>query len=225
MWRSILALILLPSLTAAQADIPATKSGAVNAEAAKGIPPKGPAYHPYTFYDRIRQGTTEDVAVELNASGFAVSPRGPVPGVIPVKLELNPAEGLTATNFRYPKPYERKLESQSKPLPVSSAWAFPIRFKLRANRNAALGSHILTGKLTFQTIDNRTGISAPQQVDLLIPVVVVEHGASVKKSQWPFTHLPVGLIVLLVVLSPVLVVIALPLMAICAITTGDPGCE
>src|SRR5579871_1778245 len=103
MWRSILAVILLPSLTAAQAEIPITPQ---SIDSKVGVPcgtshPKQ-MYHSYTRLNRIRRGMTEDVAIELAATEYVAWPAHSALGVLPMNLEIEPAEGFTVKNFRFP---------------------------------------------------------------------------------------------------------------------------
>jgi hypothetical protein len=89
-----------------------------------------------------------------------------------------------------------------------AAW-FPIHLRLRAAQDAPLGKQVLVGKLTYQTV-NDGGVSALQQVEVQIPITVVNHRSPASRdTDWPFTHISGGqmalIIVLAIVLSPVLV--------------------
>ncbi|HUA16983.1 MAG TPA: hypothetical protein VMG31_16940 [Verrucomicrobiae bacterium] len=220
MWRSTLALILIPALAAAQSQpLPAAHPQP------RPTSTWPPTYRSYTYYQQIRQGTAEEVVVELMVPGWVSSPQKPAPGIIPVKLELDPAAGLAVTALRYPKPYTAKRPGMPLPLPLVSGVAVPIHFNIRAAKTAALGARVLTGKLTFQAVTKESSATAPQQLNVEIPLMVVDHGARVQKAQWPYTSISRGWIVLLIVLSPVLIPLGLLLMTVCSLTRGEPACE
>ncbi len=220
MWRSLLAVILLPSLTAAQT--PATPPAPVVASTPQtNAHPLKPKYQAYTFYDGVRRGTQEDIAIRLTLSGLVTTLKSPVTGVVPLRLELQPAEGLTFTAVRYPETYARKLSGQADPVQVAS-WPM-IQFKVRADRNATPGPRLLAGKLTFQPIHFDSTVGSVEQMDIGIPITVVEHNAKVQKERWPIAHTPVALIVVMIMLLPVLIPLIVPIYLICA-AEGNPGC-
>jgi hypothetical protein len=169
----------------------------------------------YTYYHEIRRGTTEDIAVQIAVPGLVTLSQSPVPGIVPLRLELQTAEGFTINRIRYPKTSKRKLALQPEPVRVASTWN-PIQFKVRVDRSAALGMHTLVGKMTFQTINGVKGVGEVQEVEVQIPVTVVDHDAKVSRAEWPIHRLPVWAVVLLIVLSPVLIAVAIPLYLICA---------
>jgi len=202
MWRSIFAVVLLPALAAAQnpgSEVPAalqaepSQASTLNLARDKGRV-IGPTYESYTFYNAIRRGRSEKVAIRLSPQGMVTSPRTPVSGIVPLTLELQPVEGLTVSAFRYPKTQRKKVKFQAELVPVS--WLPETFFKIRADETVALGLHTLQGKLTFQVIDyNLSRVGPVQQIDVQIPITVVEHNAKVRKANWPENHLSVGMIV------------------------------
>lgn len=219
MWRNLVAVLLLHSLMAAQVeqDWPAQPGRSEHSAPKLSEPtkPKPATLHQYTFYDAIRRGTREEVAVQVSLSGFVTIPSSPVAGIVPLKLELQPSEGLTFSKFRYPKTFKQKVTFQAEPIPVT--WMPVIRFKLHANDSATLGVRILNGKLTFQPIHLDSSLGPVQQLDVAIPITVAEHDARVNKTQWPYPHMPVGVVVALIVLSPVLIPLALVYYPVCAL--------
>jgi hypothetical protein len=216
MWRSILAMMLLPALTAAQTPQPTPQ------HASQPNHITAPTFRGFTFYDALRRGREEEAAVELQVSGLVTTPKSPVAGITPIKLELQPTDGLTIAAIRYPKGYLRTISSP--PHPVSVV-AFPrIFFKIHADESARLGLHTLLGKLTFQVVPYDGSTPAPvQQLDVKIPITVVEHDAHIQKANWPVRHIPVGLIVVMIILAPLLIAILGPIYLICA-AEGQPGC-
>lgn len=223
MWRALCAVVLLPSFTAAQSEVAAT-SPAVQSQpsSAAAAGPTKPAYRSYTYYNEIRRGTTEDIAVEIAVPGLVTLSQSPVPGIVPLRLELQPAEGIAIDRIRYPKTSKRKLAFQPEPMRVASTWS-PIQFKLRVDRSAALGTHTLAGKMIFQVINGVKGVGEVQEVEVQIPVTVVDHDTKVSRGEWPIHKLPVWAVVLLIVFSPVLIAVAIPLYLICAVE-GPRNC-
>jgi hypothetical protein len=184
--------------------------------------PTKPAYRSYTYYNEMRRGTTEDIAVQIAVPGLVTLSQSPVPGIVPLRLELQRAEGITIDRIRYPKTSKRKLAFQPDPIRVANTWN-PIQFKLRVDRNAELGTHTLVGKLTFQAINGVKGVGEVQEVEVQIPVTVVDHDTRVSRAEWPIHRLPVWAVVLLIVFSPVLIALAIPLYLICAVE-GPRNC-
>jgi hypothetical protein len=217
MWRALCAVVLLPSLTAAQSEVGANAQ-AVRPQAgpSAAAKPAKVAYRAYTYYNEIRQGTAEEVAVQLAVPEFVTLSQSPVRGIVPLRLELQRAEGFAIGEIRYPKTFKRKFAFQQEPMRIASTSRTPIQFKLRVDRNAALGLHTLTGKMTFQTISDARGVGEVQEIDVQIPVTVVDHDAKVSRGKWPINKLPVVVVVLLIVFSPVLIALVIPLYLICA---------
>jgi hypothetical protein len=223
MWRALSAVVLLPTFTAAQSEVAATAE-AVQSQPSSAVAtgPTKPAYRSYSYYNEIRRGTTEEIAVQIASPGLVTLSQSPVPGIVPLQLELQTAEGFTIDKIRYPKTSKRKLALQPEPVRVASAWN-PIQFKLHVDRSAALGTHTLVGKMTFQTINGVKGVGEAQEVDVQIPITVVEHDTKVSRSEWPIHRLPVWGVVLLIVFSPVLIELVIPLYLICAVE-GPRNC-
>lgn len=225
MWRNLVAVILLHSLMAAQAEqAPSAPPGQSAEPAPKASDPSHPkpaTYRQYAFYDAIRRGRSEEVAVQCLVRGFVTTPQSPVSGIVPLTLELEPAEGLTFSKFLYPKPSFQKVNFQPEPIPVARLPL--IRFSLHADDSAALGPRVLNGRITFQGIHVDSGLGPVQQMDVLIPITVVEHDAKVSKAPWPFPHTPVGLLVVMIVLLPVLIPLMLIYYPICALV-GPQRC-
>jgi hypothetical protein len=220
MWRSILAVILAPALTAAQTaqTVPAVSPEPCSPAAQVAKQPKVPTYRGYAYYNKIRRGSEEKAGVQLMLGADVTTTKSAARGIIPLSLELQPADGLTVANLRYPKLSSKKVKFQTGPLKVASTQN--ILFKLRADKNAALGPRVLKGKLTFQPIPHDgSAPGAVQTVDVEIPVTVVEHDAKIQRAAYPFPQTPVALIVVLIVFAPLIVAGALaisPVLIACA---------
>jgi len=223
MWRALCAVVLLPSITVAQSEVGATGQLAQPLSGRSITVRPKPMYRSYTYYNEIRRGTVENAVVQLAVPGFVTMPQSPVPGIVPLRLELQPTEGFAVGKIRYPKTYKLKLAFQHEPIPVAQGSGTIIEFKLRVDRNAALGPHTLMGKLTFQTIGGAKGVGEVREVEARIPVTVVEHDAKVSRGEWPIHKTPVAVVVLLIVFSPVLIAVAIPIYLIC-LAEGPRSC-
>lgn len=71
MWRSVFAMLLLPSLTAAQTgSAPAAQADGPGPKSFPNASPPRPIYEAYSFYDGIRRGTAENVAIRVSSEDF-----------------------------------------------------------------------------------------------------------------------------------------------------------
>jgi len=228
MWRTLLAVILLPSLTAAQA--PPEVKPEFSDDTVKMIlngPPRASAprsqYQSYTRHTAIRRGRDEDVGIELWLSGVVVVRESKLPGVLPLTVEFEPLDGLTVQQVRGPR--VSKINFPSAGSTIEAAQAPYLQFKIRANSNAPLGTRILTGKFRFQQLlVGGAPVGPVEQVDVRIPLTVVEHDAKVQKADFPYAPMPTWEKVLLIGSIPVLIVVFIPLLLFCTITGTCPDC-
>lgn len=228
MWRSFLAVLLLPTLTAAQAA-PEVQPGFSphTVDAILGPPHSGNAsrssYQSYTRHTGIRRGSEEDVGILLTTGGFITAASSPVPGVVPLKLEFEPLDGFTINEVHGPKVYESNFKVQGESVKVS-AGAY-MQFKIRAERNTAPGTHVLKGRFTFQKLPMDGSAMGPvEQVDVQIPLTVVDQDAKVQKADFPYGPLPGWQTFLFVISIPVLIVLLIPLLLLCTVTGTCPEC-
>jgi len=223
MWRSVLVLILLPSLTAAQSAPevhPEFSPQTVNAILYG--PPRNTAssassYQAYTRFTAIRRGTEEDVGIMLWVGGLVTTSESAVPGIQPLKIEFDHLDGFTIGEIHGPKLWKSNFKFRGETIKVSSSPY--IQFKLRADRNATLGDFVLKGKLTFQKVPaDGSAAGAVEQVNVLVPLTVVEYGAKVYKGDFPYGPMPGWQTFLLYASIPVLIVLFIPLLLICTVT-------
>lgn len=211
MRRGICAVVLLTCLTRTEAQavgaLPTTERPG-HQQLATNLD-----YHYHTYYSQIRRGTTEKAAIELVLGGgvFITTPRSPVSGILPLKLELDSSADITVNRVEYPRGDTTKVSFLRPSIPTAHSGI--IKFRVRADRHAEPGVHILRGKLTFQTV-TAAGISAPQQMEVQVPLTVVEQNARVAKS-WPYSDLSKGAIIALIVLAPVAIVLIIPMGLAC----------
>jgi len=162
---------------------------------------------------------TEDIAIKLVTKAYLAWPASSAAGALPIKLEIEPTEGFTFKNFRFPRPYVQKFGSQQQyPVRVVDGWD-PIQFSLTVGDNVALGKHLLNGRLAFEEVSD-SGTTIARQVDIQIPVTVVDHGIGLSKNDnYPWVGYSKGMIVLFILLTPVLVLYFIG----CGLTLGSPG--
>jgi len=221
MWRSILAVLLVPSLAAAQAQQTTSAGAEPPASQSSGAAGVIPArYESHTFHDGIRRGTEEEVAIQWWPGGFLTISKSAVAGIVPLHFEVQAAEGLRFSSFRYPKAYPQSFKFQADPVPV--VFYPSIRFSVHAEANAALGSRVLIGRITFQVIHQDSSLGPVEHFDVPIPVTVVEHDAPIHRvSTWPYPHHSAGFWIGLILLAPLLIVVMAPYYLICSI--GGPS--
>ena len=223
MWRSILTMVLLPSLVAAQTPVEDVIQQPTSQTKSRPTPLAMPRLQHYAVYDAIRQGTAEEVAIQFWTVDFVTVPRSPVPGIVPLNLELQPAEGLAVSKVEYPKPFKRKLSYQSEPIPLAGSPI--IRFEVHADRKASLGTHVLIGKITFQPIGTNSILNPVQEMEVQIPITVVERKARVNRNGiFPARGLDGPLSPALIVLMIVLLPVVIPLWFL-ACTIGGQDCS
>ena len=140
-------------------------------------------YRPFTYYYELRRGSTEMASIVLLVPEYVTSPRSPVPGVLPLQLELRSADGIRVKDFKYPRARNRAFAFTPNVVPVVVPVDEAVGFQLQAEKTAPLGRHLLTGKLTFQLI-SEAGPRPPQEIEVQFPVTVVEHHARVQKTEW-----------------------------------------
>lgn len=134
----MVAVILLPILTAAQAA-PDLHPGfsAQTGEAILGPPGTGSTarsrYQAYTRYTAIRRGREENVGILLKSGGFVTAASSAVPGMLPLKLELEPLDGFTINEVQVPKGSKSNFKFQGEVVKVSAAPY--LQFKIRAQQN------------------------------------------------------------------------------------------
>ena len=224
MGRTLMALVLLAAVTQAQVGVlqisqsqPVAMDPTVFAQ---------PVVEAFPRYTALRRGTEEKVllAASLNptARGWtAIYWAAPMPGNGPLaatELKIEPLEGFSIGAIEYPKSQTVALRPDEEPVHVLGPGSIDLHLKVRADRTAALGDHVLKGKLKFQSL-TRDGNSAPQELEFSIPIRVVEHGAVVAKNPRYHQDLTPMQITGVVLLIP----LAIP-FAIIAALTGWDGC-
>lgn len=250
MWRRILSILLLPSLVEASltaaTDGPQaqpsvqikqaksdeneslrrskqSQSAAQNPPQASRTQPTAPLVSSYKRYSELRRGTEEEVVVLLcNAANqdraCSISPEGQV-GLVPLALELMQTDGF-AVRYRH----GGEFRSQP-PAAPAQAWngSKVFRLKIRAAKGVPLGTHHLAGKLTFQAVIG-SEVSRPQEIDVDVPLTVVEHDARVFKYRSLVEkpkHVDLGTTIVLVVTAPLWLPFFLLLVVTCGIEGGE----
>jgi hypothetical protein len=217
MWRTVLAVLLVPSMLWAQeprlnTDKPETTKQALVHD-----------YHVITELRTMRRGKSEKAVVRLFLlPSYIVSPYEPSRDLVPLKLEFEESDGVAATSFRFdtdrsmhfkfrepaalnelmlqPPGDEEYSISGDPRVPglggQSSAHTaaqqdlatlklfqkstvrvliptFEVAIKVKASKNATIGSHLLRGKITYQPI-SENGVSPLQEMELALPITVID---------------------------------------------------
>lgn len=200
MWRNVCAVVLLASVVDAQMAAQ-VESQPAKTPTSKSTAPKAQAC---LYYSELRRGTKEKAVVNLvvlpgTEGTRIVLTKADNGKFIPAKLELQGSDGISLTPVRYPKSRPQDFHLGTTLVPTFNPYVADLYFDLNAAKDAPLGPHILLGKLTLQTVSTK-GLSAPQSLDIQIPVTIVEHNARVSKTGGPFLETPTWQVVLVVVL-------------------------
>lgn len=222
MVRTLMTWALLVAVTQAQVGVlPVSQPQA----AAIDPPPFAqPSIEVFPRYMALRRGTEEEVLVvaSLKArSRTAVYWSAPKPETGPLaatELKIEPIEGFIVRGIAYPKSRKVSLRPNEEPVHALGPGSIDLHFKVRAKPTIALGEHVLRGKLKFQCF-TKDGNSAPQELDLSIPIRVVERNDAVAKNtlyRQDLTPLQtIGVVLLIPLVIPLIVIAAL---------TGWDGC-
>ncbi len=182
MWRSVIALVLIPSLSSAQTIAGSTPQGTEPAQQ-----PTPPYYRAYTNYERIRPGSDEKAAFSFNLNPGAVpSHRSSGGGIVPLRLELKGDIGLSVTDIDYPMGYDRSFQFRRGTINVLGG-TICIQFKVKAARDVKPGAHVIHGQLIFQQVSD-SGLIHPELIEVELPVEVGRQGQMIVASDWPFSE-------------------------------------
>jgi hypothetical protein len=173
------------------------------------------------YYGGLPRTHDEDVAVVLylpaNKSGCCALTNNPTQtGIFPVKFELHESPEF---RVRFRSGFKYKSHNAGTPIEMVAGEKI-VLLKLRANHDAPLGEYVLQGKLTYQAVQDHK-LQPPQELEVIIPVKVVNETSKVEKIDWPFgTHVKRTLI--RIIALPV----EIPAAALLAIACSTPkGCD
>jgi hypothetical protein len=222
MIRTIFAVLLISSVALAQ----------VAPGAPDDTAPATPTYRTYTYFDGIRQGSSQKgVVVVFLGSGFVAARSATGGGIMPASLVFEEGDGLRASDIVYPSPERRKFDFRKDPVDVISP-KFAIEFKLSAAKRAEAGEHTLRGKLFFQVLDDG-GASPPQKMDVEFPVRTVARDTMIVPAQGPPldsfgiqppARKPDHDKLWLIALAPILIPLTFLEFLVCGITGQDCRC-
>lgn len=179
----------------------------------------------YTRYNQLRRGRDEEIVVLLCRPQY----RGhdcPLNNLFsnqaelePLTLQMTPLEGFTV-RYREGKEFRNLQQGAA----VHSGIGLKVfRLKVRADAHVPLGIYTLQGKLTFRKV--RAGqLPQTQQIDVSIPLTVVEHSAQVVEDDWSLErheNHDLGTKILLAVTAPIWGPFFLAFLAIYEIDGGD----
>lgn len=120
----------------------------------------------------ITTGSSAEAIVRLKVDdGYHVNANPPTyPYLIATKLEIAPAEGVSASSVVYPSPLTRQFPFAEKPLAVYEGETV-IKPTLIADKSASKGERSISAILRIQACDDQV-CYPPGTIDLQIPVTI-----------------------------------------------------
>ncbi len=120
----------------------------------------------------LKAGTRANALVQLTIQPtWHINSNPPSPDyMIPTRVEIRPAFGVTASRAVYPKPQELKVEFDDKPLSVYSG-TVTISVPLSAAATAENGKHALKGSVRYQSCNDQV-CTRPTTIPLAIEIVI-----------------------------------------------------
>jgi hypothetical protein len=97
-----------------------------------------------------------------------------------------------------------------------------VNFKLKASKTARLGEHLLRAKVTVQSISD-SGVLPPQQIEVQLPVTVVDHDTGAKNTNTARSDAG-GTPILIWILAPLLIPLMVVMTIVCGIRGEDCSC-
>jgi hypothetical protein len=136
-------------------------------------------------HDKLRRDRDERIVVfsVFPPSNSQTCPTQSAPCLYPFSLQLEPTEGF---RFRF---YSDRggFKSRDQAHIVSTEGAMAFLLQVRAARNVPLGEHAIKGRLQFTVMGHPE--SSPE-IEIVLPVTVVDHDAKVTENPWPFHTYP-----------------------------------
>lgn len=120
----------------------------------------------------INAGASTEVSVRLVIDdGYHINANpATFPYLIPTKLEIPKADGISAGEIKYPPPLQRTFSFADAPLAVYEGTA-ELKAALIADKDAKLGQTSIPAKLRIQACDDQV-CYPPGTIDVWIPVTV-----------------------------------------------------
>jgi thioredoxin:protein disulfide reductase len=120
----------------------------------------------------LAQGASGDAVVRLSVQeGYHVNANpATFSYLIPTKLDITPASGVSVDFITYPDPVTRTFSFADEPLKVYEGDAL-LKVKLKASASAETGKHNLSAQLRVQACNDQV-CYPPGTIDLALPVTV-----------------------------------------------------
>jgi DsbC/DsbD-like thiol-disulfide interchange protein len=113
---------------------------------------------------------TANVKIQIQ-NGYHVNANPPsFSYLIPTKLEVTPAGGISAGDITYPDPVTKTFSFADAPLKVYEGET-TVKAVLKADASAPTGKHNLSAKMRVQACDDQV-CYPPGTIDLTIPVTI-----------------------------------------------------
>lgn len=150
------------------ANVPSSNNGVTTTEAK--IPPENIVTASAAEVQLAPNGTAE-AAVQINImSGYHINGNPASKYQIATKLDVEPADGITADQPQYPPSMTKKFAFSADPIAVYEGQA-TVKVPLKAAANAKKGAHTLRAKLLVQACDNQA-CYRPRTIEASLPIVV-----------------------------------------------------
>jgi DsbC/DsbD-like thiol-disulfide interchange protein len=120
----------------------------------------------------LSRGDTAELVITLKIQdGYHVNANPPTfPYLKATKLEIPTAEGISASDIKYPPPVTKKFAFADKPLAVYEGET-QLRVTLNADRSAPFGERALKATLQVQACDDQV-CYPPGTINLSVPIAV-----------------------------------------------------
>ena len=152
---------------------------------AAGPEPRGPAIsiESMTGTATARPGDTVRAAVVVKlGEGWHVNAHKPLEDyLIPTDLKLDPPDGITLKQTRYPEPKTITLQGLTTPMAVYSG-DFAIGIEIRLSDTLQPGTYTVAGKLEYQACDKKQCFP-PDSIPVQIPLVVAAAQHSTRQQE------------------------------------------
>jgi len=228
MWRSALAILLVPMLVWGQtiSEIPRSVTTSV----------PQPTYNVLTEWQTTQQGSSGRAVIRLFLGPFfVVAPHERSHDLAPLQIAFDESDGVRVTSVSFPA--ERFTDVQDmriRVLPADPIVAvIDVTVKLDIAKNATLGTHLLRGRVKYQPVPD-SGALPPQQAEIQMAVIVAERGVQSLRNAEYATHVesrsnggyraPEHELLWMILLAPIFIPLAILSWVVCGVKGEDCSC-
>jgi len=228
MWRSALTAVLVPTLVWGQ-------SIAERSQPATTSTPQ-PTYNFLTEWQTVRPGGSEKVVIRLFLGPFyVVAPHERSRDLAPLQIEFDESDVVNVTSLNFPA--DRLADVNDRRIRVlpsdPNVAVIDVTMNLKVAKNAALGTHLLRGRVKYQAAPD-SGVLAPQQTEIQLPVIVLDRDvASMRNAEYATRveskansgySAPKHELVWIILLAPIFIPLLIFSSIVCGIRGEDCNC-